>query len=214
MLNSIFSLDTQNIDERTKVLIHAQSRYLKEGFYKISMDNLAVDLRMSKKTIYKYFPTKENLVEEVAQFTMNLISEKVETIISSDSDVIKKITGLTEMFGFFLTQFSEKWLSDIRIHMPAVWEKIDTFRTKKIYTIFSKIIEQGKKEDIFLDKPNEIVITVFVASLRAIVNPEFLFHNKFSYKEAMNIALELLFNGILTDKGKKLFKKSMNKDEQ
>ncbi len=207
MLNSIFNLDTQNIDERTKILIHTQSRYLKEGFYKISMDNLAIDLRKSKKTIYKYFPTKENLVEEVVRFTMNIVSEKIDAIISSDSDVINKITGITETLGFFITQFSEKWLSDIKIHMPAIWEKIDNFRTKKIYTVFSKIIEQGKKEDIFLDKPNEIVITIFVASLRAIVNPEFLYHNKFSYKEAMYIAFEILFNGILTDKGKKLLKK-------
>jgi len=51
---------------------------------------------------------------------------------------------------------------------------------------------------------------MFVASLRAIVNPEFLYHNKFSYKEATQVALEILFNGILTDKGKKLFKKSMS----
>jgi AcrR family transcriptional regulator len=214
MINSIFNLDTQTIDERTKVLVHAQSRYLKEGFYKISMDNLAFDLKMSKKTIYKYFPTKENLVEEVAHFTMNMVSERVDKIITSETDVIKKITNLIELFGGIISQFSEKWLSDLRIHMPAVWEMIDNFRAKKIYSFFSQIIEQGKEEDYFLDKPNEIVITIFVASLRAIVNPEFLSHNKFSYKEAMSISLEILFNGILTDKGKKLLKKSMNKDEQ
>ncbi|OGU74896.1 MAG: hypothetical protein A2V93_04410 [Ignavibacteria bacterium RBG_16_34_14] len=206
MLSSIFILDSQNVDEKNKILIHAQSRYLKEGFYKIPMDELAVNLRMSKKTIYKYFPTKEKLVEEVAHFTINMISEKVDEILSADSDVIKKITNLTQLMGAFVTQFSEKWLSDIKIHMPAVWEKIDNFRTKKIYAVFSNIIEQGKEENIFLDQPNEIVITIFVASLRAIVNPEFLYHNKFSYKEAMQIALEILFNSILTEKGKKLLK--------
>jgi AcrR family transcriptional regulator len=210
MLNPIFNLDIQNADERTKILIHAQSRYLKEGFYKIPMDELAVDLRMSKKTIYKYFPAKESLVEEVAHFTVNTLSEKADAILLSETDAIKKITTLTEFLGAFITQVSEKWLSDIKIHMPVVWEKIDNFRAKKIYAVFSKIIEQGKEENIFLDKPNEIVITIFVASLRAIVNPEFLYHNKFSYKDAMQIALEILFNGILTDKGKKLLKKSMS----
>lgn len=212
MLNSIFNSDIQNPDERTKILVYAQSRYLKEGFYKISMDNLAVDLRISKKTIYKYFPAKENLVEGVAYFTMDMLGEKVDNILSSGSDVITKITGFIELLGIFVTQVSEKWLTDIKIHMPSVWERIDNFRAQKIYAVFSKIIEQGKKENIFLDIPNEIIITIMVASLRAIVNPDFLFHNKFSYKEAMKITLEILFNGILTDKGKKLLNKSMNKD--
>lgn len=211
MLNSVFNINHKNPDEREKILIHAQLRYLKEGFYKIPMDELAVDLRMSKKTIYKHFPTKEKLVEEVAHFTMGMISEKVDGIVSSNADSIRKISNLIELLGLFITHLSDKWLSDIRIHMPAVWERIDTFRTKKIYLVFSRIIEQGKEEKIFLDLPNEIIITMFVASLRAIVNPEFIYNNKFSHKDAMKIALEILFNGILSPKGKKLFKKTMSK---
>lgn len=204
--------ETEQIDDRTKILVYAQSKYLKEGFYKIPMDSLAVEMRMSKKTIYKYFPTKEKLVEEVARFTMNTIAGKVDDIISSDLDAVAKIANLFELIGTFITHVSENWLSDIKIHMPVIWEKIDAFRTKKIYSVFSTIIEQGKREEVFLDKPSEIIITIFVASVRAIVNPEFLYHNKFSYKEAMDICLGILFNGILTEKGKKLFNKFMNKE--
>jgi AcrR family transcriptional regulator len=210
-LITIFNEHIDNADERTKILVSSQSRYLREGFYKISMDELALDLHMSKKTIYKHFPTKEYLVEEVAQYTITKVSENIDKIITSDKNVINKITEMIELLGFTITQFSEKWLSDIKVHMPAVWEKIDNFRAKKIYAVFSRIIEEGKAENIFIDKPNEIIITMFVASLRAIVNPEFIYHNKFSYKDAMQAALEILFNGILTIKGKRLFKKSMSK---
>jgi AcrR family transcriptional regulator len=213
MINVLFNINPQNADERTKILIHSQSRYLREGFYRIPMDELAVDLRMSKKTIYKHFPTKEKLVEEVAQFTMNMISEKIDGIIASETDTIIKITKLTEVFGFFVSYVGEKWLMDIKVHMPVVWENIDAFRTKKIYAVFSKIFDQGKAEKIFLDLPNEVVITIFVAAIRAIVNPEFIYNNKFSHKEGMKLTLEILFNGILTDKGKKLFKKSMSKEK-
>jgi hypothetical protein len=99
-------------------------------------------------------------------------------------------------------------MRDIRIHLPVIWEKIDSFRTKKMNAAFSQLIEQGKKESLFTDKPSEIILTIFIASLRAIVNPDFLYYNKFSYKEAVQITIEILFNGILTEKGKKLFNKS------
>jgi hypothetical protein len=204
--------ENKQIDDKTKILVYAQSKYLKDGFYKIPMDSLAVEMHISKKTIYKHFPTKEKLVEEVARFTMNALAGKVDEIVSSDLDAVAKIANLFELIGTFITHVSENWLSDIKIHMPVIWEKIDTFRTKKIYSVFSTIIEQGKREKVFLDKPSEIIITIFVASVRAIVSPDFLYYNKFSYKEAMNICLEILFNGILTEKGKKLLNKFINKE--
>jgi len=204
---------SQTSFERDKILEFSSIKFLSEGFYKTSMDALSGELHMSKKTIYKHFPTKESLVEEVAQYIISRVSLNVDNIISSETNVIKKITDLIELLGFTITKFSEKWLSDLKVHLPAVWEKIDNFRAKKIYSVFSKIIEEGKEEKIFIDLPNEIVITMFVASLRAIVNPEFIYHNKFSYKEAIEIALEILFNGILTEKGKKLLKKSMSKSK-
>jgi hypothetical protein len=80
-----------------------------------------------------------------------------------------------------------------------------------MYGVLSNIIEQGKKEDHFIDKPSELIITIFVSSVRAIVSPGFLYYQKFNYQEAFRHTFEILFNGILTPKGKKKFNKIFNK---
>jgi hypothetical protein len=110
-----------------------------------------------------------------------------------------------------LLQVGEKWLDDVRIHTPELWNEIEDFRAKKLYKTLSSIIEQGKKEKLFAEQPVEIIISIFLSSLSGIVNQDFLFHNKFSYQEAVQKTLEILFTGILTPKGLKLFFKSLKK---
>ena len=201
-------IKNNSLAEKNKILNYAKSRFLKEGFYKISMDTIASELQISKKTIYKHFPAKEQLIEEMTFTIMTTVSAKVDEILNVKKNALLKMSGLTELLSDTIVQFSENWVRDIRNHMPELWEKIDSFRIKKMNAAFSQLIEQGKKEKLFTNKPNEIILTMFIASLRAIVNPDFLYYNKFSYREAVLITMEILFNGILTEKGKKLFYKS------
>ena len=60
-----------NRTEQDKIFSYAKSLFLKEGFYKITMDNLASGLKVSKKTIYKYFGSKELLVESIVESIKN-----------------------------------------------------------------------------------------------------------------------------------------------
>ena len=76
--------------ERNRIINFAESKFMIEGFYKISMDSIASELRISKKTIYKYFPSKESLVECISNRIMTDISGKMESIINSDLSSLGK----------------------------------------------------------------------------------------------------------------------------
>lgn len=196
-------------DDRTKILKFAQNKYLTEGFYKTSMDVLASEMQISKKTIYKYFATKDHLVEAVVQDVMKYLSSNIDEIVSKDQNAVLKILSLLDFMSKSILRASEKWIVDIKEHKPALWNKIDKFRSKKLLVILSKIIEQGKIEGYIEDKPNEIIITIFIASIRGIINPAFLSENKLTIKEVMPVTFEILLKGILTEKGIELFYKSL-----
>jgi AcrR family transcriptional regulator len=198
-----------NIEEKERILSFAGEYYLREGFYKTPMDTIASELRMSKKTIYKYFPSKEVLVEKVIENMMARVQADVNRIISEETDAVSKLKMLHEVLGGVIVRFSDKWMNDMRIHAPGLWKKVDEFRTKKMFSIFSIIFEQGKKEGYFHDKPVEILLTVVTSSLRAVINPEFLYFNKFSYSDAVNYTFDILFNGFLTGSGKKIYERKL-----
>jgi AcrR family transcriptional regulator len=208
-MNRKNGLTSEENSERLKILKYAQDYYLREGFYKTSMDTLAAELRVSKKTIYKYFPSKETLVEEVINELMHRIQLLITEIVTGKYDAVHKIKLLHETLGHNLIKFSDKWLNDLRVHAPHLWKNVDEFRTRKLNQILSGIFDQGKKEGLFEDKPNEILVTLFTASLRAIVSPDFLYFNKFSYSEAVSLTFDILFNGLLTNEGAKTYKRKL-----
>ena len=206
----MFDNDSQEIEnDKTKILKYAQAKYLSEGFYKTSMDVLASEMQVSKKTIYKYFATKNHLVEAVVQETMKFMSSQIDEIVSSDQNAVLKILSLLDFMSKSILRLSEKWMVDIKEHMPVLWNKIDKFRSKKMLVILSKIIEQGKNEGYIEDKPNEIIITIFIASIRGIINPTFLSESKLEFHKVLSVTFEILLKGILTEKGAELFYKSM-----
>jgi len=202
---------TENNPELIKILNYASEKFMREGFYKSSMDSLAAELQISKKTIYKYFSSKDELVEAIAFAFMKETGDKIISVTQIEDDSLSKAIRLFQILGVATTKLGDKWVKDIRIHMPELWKKIDEFRTKKAYSVLGNIIQQGQTEGMIIDKPVELIIHLFVSSLRSIVNPDFLYYQKMNYKEAIQHTFEILFNGILTPAGKKIFKKSFKK---
>jgi hypothetical protein len=87
-----------------------------------------------------------------------------------------------------------------------LWEKVDEIRKKMMYRNISRIIRQGQREKLFEDYPAELIVTVFVSSLRGVVSPQFLLNVSFTNREALRYTLEILLKGILTEKGTSVFK--------
>ena len=196
--------------EKEKIISFATQKFMSGGFFKTTMDELASELRVSKKTIYKNFSSKEELVTEVAKNILNDNAKSIEAVINLNCNPVEKLFRIFEAVGKILTKVNEKNIKDIHYYAPETWKEIDEFRTKKMTSFLKNIIEQGQKEGYFLKRRPEIIITMFLASARAIVNPAFVINNRFTLFEALQETTGILTNGIMTEKGKKIFKKLKN----
>lgn len=194
--------------ERDKIFNYTKFLFLKEGFYKITMDNLAAGLKVSKKTIYKYFGSKEVLIEAIVESIKTEVSGKLYDIRKSDENAILKLININRLISAMLIGLSDRWINDLRIHLPALWQEIDDFRTKRLNAAFTSIINEGQKVGLIKSLPAEMIVMIFVSTLKGVINNEFLLNSKFSYKEAIETSLRILFTGILTAKGQKVFQKS------
>lgn len=193
-------------DDRNKILAYSQNRFFKEGFYKLSVDEIARELGMSKSTLYKYFPSKLALVSESIKLLASKIHTEISSIINSDGNAVEKFVAVMTRLLQNITRFTDKFMSDLQHHAPHIWEEVDEIRKKIMFTNISSIILQGQKEGLIINYPPEIIITMIVGALRSVVNPGFLTSTKFSYNDAVGYTFKILLNGILTDKGKKILK--------
>ncbi len=200
--------------EKEKIANYSKELFFKSGFYKITMDEIACGLRISKKTIYKYFPSKKYLLEFVLKSFMKGTKSRILKNISEQENAIMKIKALTEIIAELSLKLNQKMLYDLQKHMPELWEEVENFRGELIRNIWEDIINQGKEEGFIIDKPNDIIITVIISAIRSIINPTFLLHHNYSMNEAFKITFDMLIQGLLTTEGIKVYNKIQKENKK
>lgn len=197
--------------EKNKIIELTEEKFFRDGFYKTTMDEIAAELRMSKKTIYKFFSSKDELVHSIAKFFMNRMKSKILPALQSDKNAIEKLADLISILAKASDKISAARMEELKRYYPSIWNEIDNFRAEIMFGNITKVIEQGKKEGLFINYPTNIIMNILVSSVRSIVNPDFILNNNFSIIEAARFAFKIVIGGIVTDKGKKIFNQTINK---
>jgi AcrR family transcriptional regulator len=125
--------------EKEKILCYTRDKFFSEGFYKTTIEEIARELKISKNTIYKYFPGKEELLKGCLFNTIEKTTVKIDSLISSRSNAVEKLLGILEILSKTIIRFSDKFMRDVQIHTPHIWEQIDTIRQKFMYANIMKI---------------------------------------------------------------------------
>lgn len=185
----------------------------KESTIKITMDSIASSLKMSKKTIYKYFAGKDELVQAVIWIRVNLIKSTVEKLIKEDINAVEKFHKLTTFFLNSGLKFILIFVEEMVEMGPEWWEKIEKFRTKVLVNNISKILDQGKKEGLIINRDTEVITKIYMSTIRGLINPKYLIETKKPIQTVVSTVLEVLFRGILTENGMKIYNK-INQDNK
>ena len=189
------------MDIKKKIVLSAKEKFFTDGFQKTRVDEIAAELRISKKTIYKHFSSKEEIADAVMGNMREQIAGDIDRITAKDSSAVDKLYQFTKVLSEISLRVNDKWLNDMRLYLPKTWEEIDRFRSKVLYKNFKLIFEQGKKEGLINEGSNEIMLQILIGSIQRIINPDFILNNSYSLKTAIDELILILMNGMLTSKG-------------
>jgi AcrR family transcriptional regulator len=134
------------------------------GFRRTSVDEIATNMGISKKTIYKHFSSKDELIHTVITQVMEPFLIEVNSIIDQDISVPDAFQQLLKAIQKLSSSVSRPMMDDIRM-LPGAWEFIKDER-EKILRNFSIILVRGKekgaiKEDLNIDLFIKILINTF-----------------------------------------------------
>jgi AcrR family transcriptional regulator len=192
--------------DEAKILDAATDRFMDAGLYKVTMDEIASDLHMSKKTVYKFFPSKEILLKAIVHSMMNRVESTVQEIISSDKPIEEKLTELIAFVGTMMRKFSRPFMTDMYRFAPSLWKEIEIFRREKVLSKLQQMFRQAKNEGTFReDLDPDLFYLVFSTAIQGIMNPQVLSQHSFSAEEAFRGIFKILYGGALTEKARKNF---------
>lgn len=190
---------------KSKLLRVATERFLSEGFYKTSIDEISSELKMSKKTIYTLFPSKHHLVREAALTFVKSNFKQLRQIVSNQSDAIGKLSAIMSQLARISTRISNNFLRDLQTHMEDVWLEVEKFRSQKLYELMGGIILQGQKEGLILPYPPQYLTDLCVKTITSIITPANLIKHDMSLNQMFELTIGVLLRGISTEKGYQIF---------
>ncbi len=190
-------------DSRERILSAARDRFFAYGFSKVTMDELASDLGMSKKTMYRLFPSKDDLLDKVMAWHTASMQRHIAEIVDSGDDFIAKFVTLWTSMGRMLSRLSEHFRDDIRRCRPDIWRRVEEFRRKVILASFSRMIEEGVQRGLVRkDVHKDVIVLIYLSALQGIITPTVLAQSSFSIDEAFSSIMRVYLDGILTDEAR------------
>jgi AcrR family transcriptional regulator len=182
----------------------ARALFLQRGFLRVTTDDIAAELGISKATLYKIFSSKEEILRVVVRGVMNETLIRVESLIHDDSlGFVEKMVALFSFLGTQISQFGPVLVRDLQRSVPDIWEEVDDFRRGKIFKNFKVILEAGRRGGFFReDVDPELLLRMFVGLIQQFVNPVEILRSGRTPAEAFESVIKVFFQGILTDKGR------------
>lgn len=182
-----------------KITEKATEMFLKLGFKSITMDDIAKEMCISKKTIYKYFCNKDLLIEESTRKVHEEVHQIISNVISRNHNAIEENFEIRKMFKEMFQSIDTSPVYQLKKHYPAIYEKVICVEIEACNTVFRQNIEKGIQQDLYRAEIDIENCIKFYYTLIFSIN-----ENTISEREAQNLelkALEYHTRAIATHKG-------------
>jgi AcrR family transcriptional regulator len=178
-----------------KILNAAEKRMIKFGYRKVTMDEIALDLHMSKNTIYKLFVGKEEIAKSLVKRLQQQLNIGLDNIEKTKNDPLLIFSESVLLLRKQLGPWFEHFFREIPTELPSLWEEFLHFRNEKILAIRS-LVEKGSKNGIFRRVNPSIATEAYLGAVKAVTNPRFLDEENLTFEQALDAVLDLWSNGI------------------
>lgn len=168
----------------------------KFGIKKLTIDMLASECGISKKTVYEYFKDKDEIVKQTTDALFNDLKKKISALHKSDKTPMQKLDLFFEISFNMFGNASEALLRDIQIYYPEIQNDLD--RMADDFTVFfTESFQKGIDSGIFKNI-NPVFISSFLTGAAGLVlRTNFIVNNSMSVEEALSEFKNLVLSGIM-----------------
>lgn len=188
--------------ELRAILERVKTLFAKYGIKSMTMDDVARELGMSKKTLYQHIKTKDDLVWKV----IGLMDEEYEKIFkeikSKEPDAIQSLIWVNRLVYRMIKEYNPSFEYDLKKYHPEIFHYVRKQSLEKMYNTVVENIRQGKSEGLYRDNVDEILIAKLYASrVNSLMESDLITPEEKMNPEFKNQIMEYHIRGIANDKG-------------
>jgi AcrR family transcriptional regulator len=158
---------------RRRVVALARRHFFAHGFRRVTMDDLAADLGMSKKTVYALFPSKAALLDAVmADKFAEVEADLGRATAGCAGDFERALRELLAVMQRQTEEIRPPFIRDVRRSAPDLFGRVEARRAELLRRHFGRLFAAGRRAGrIRTDVPTRVVIEVLLGATQAIMNP-------------------------------------------
>ena len=190
---------------RQRIVDAARVHFFSHGFRRVTMDDLAEELGISKKTLYAHFPGKFDLLEAVLADKFASVEAALKGITRRQPhDFPATLQDLLAGTQRELNEIKPPFVRDMRQKAPEVFRLVESRRAALIQRYFGKFFVDGQRAGMVRkDVPAKLIIEMLLAMVQSIMNPPKMEELGMMPKEGFTGILKIILEGVLTSKGRK-----------
>lgn len=198
----------EHMEVKERILTKAADLFMRYGIRSITMDEIATQLGISKKTIYQFFTDKDEMVSAVIDMEIHKNEDECNMFRDQSENAVQQIFLALESLDEMLKYTNPLMLYDLEKHHPRAYRKIRDYKYQFLYQTIMDNLQWGIGEKVYRDDIELDITTKWrIESAFLVFNPDVFPHSRYKMSD-VNYHLSLLFlYGIVTDKGRELITK-------
>jgi AcrR family transcriptional regulator len=186
--------------------------FLKYGIKSVTMDDIARELGISKKTLYQCVNDKDVLVEKIIEYESAKQISIINAIKEKELNAIEEHIEVNRLVDEALREFSPAIEFDLKKYYPMFYKKINTIKLENIKSMVIFNIKKGKQEGLYReDIDEEIIARIVAARVLGSINENLFTLDQYTSIHYRKELLNYHIRGIATPKGVKVLEELLKK---
>lgn len=199
-----------------RILKKAEEMFMQFGFSRVTMEEIAVDLGMSKKTLYKFFPGKEQLLKEMI-FCKKCDFEDYVLKLWGNNELsfLEKLKILMNYISQHNSTFRGPLAHDLQKNFPLIWEEINESRKTHSLAKFNLLVKEGIEKGVFRnDIDQQILFLIFINSIQGVMNPDVLAQLPMTDAQVFEAIVKVFLEGVFTEEGRDTYMRIKHEEQK
>jgi AcrR family transcriptional regulator len=196
------------MDTKHQILTKAESLFMRYGIKSVTMDDLAREMGMSKKTLYQYVSHKADLIENIFQLKIEEEQKMMAQYKAESTDAIDEILKIARHVIRELRQFSPSVMYDLQKYYRSTYRQMEAFHTRHIIKMIRENIERGMEEGVYRSNLSpDILSKLYVAKSALVADQELFPLQQYNIEQLFKEHIIYHIYGVASPKGLRIFEK-------
>ena len=186
-----------------RIVAAARAHFFAHGFRGVTMDDLAAELGMSKKTLYAQFPSKTELLRAVLLAKIRSVETDLDAVLASSNDASAALHELLACMQRHTEEIQPPFVRDMRRETPELFQLVEVRRRDLIQRYFGRIFDQGRRAGIIRKEVStQLIVEILLGAVQAVMNPAKIEQLGLEPKTGYGAIISVILDGVMTQKGR------------